>query len=171
MRADAGGFEDRGDPHPIRHGEREQQHFAGDEFVFIARGQILGGVQHFGGVGVQVELPVPALNLGDFAQFDLHVAADAFGVAAGGFNQGRRAAFGVVEQHFQKMLGRETLMAFAHGEALTGLDEAPGPVGEFFHIHGLFPNLRRTVKRGPMTRRPQMSYGICKRPPQRRRYG
>ena len=33
------------------------------------------------------------------------------------------------------MLGRELLVALAHGERLGGLHEAPRPFGEFIEIH------------------------------------
>src|SRR4029079_14280260 len=55
----------------------------------------------------------------------------------------------VIEQHFQKMIGREPLMAFTQGQRLRRLDEPPRPLGVFLEIHGQPPRPRVRISSGP----------------------
>jgi hypothetical protein len=57
-------------------------------------------------------------------------------IAAGAVDQaGGEQPFGVVEQDFEQVLGRELLMSLALGERLGRLDETAAAVGIFLEIH------------------------------------
>jgi hypothetical protein len=59
---------------------------------------------------------------------------------AGSVDQPGRQSFGVVEQDFEEMFGRELLVALTHGQRLGGLNESAGTVGELLEIHVLTPS-------------------------------
>src|SRR6185437_1469194 len=65
----------------------------------------------------------------------LDAVAHLFRLAARGSDQTCRKAFLIVDENFQKMLGRELLVVRAQGEPLRGLHETTRPLGEFLRVH------------------------------------
>ena len=84
----------------------------------------------------EVELARAARHLRHALASAASVASSAsLRVAAGALDQAGRQPFVVVEQHLQKMFGRELLVALARAPGLRGLDEAARPLGVFLEIH------------------------------------
>ena len=77
--------------------------------------------------------------MGRFAEHELDGCERVAGLAAGALDQPGGHAFGVVEQHFQEMVGAELLVALAQRQALRRLHETLGAVGIFLEVHIIPP--------------------------------
>ena len=53
--------------------------------------------------------------------------------------------FGIVEQHFEQVFGRELRIAFTHRQCLRALDESPRALRIFLDVHPSLLSARRPV--------------------------
>jgi hypothetical protein len=115
---------------------------------------LLGGIEHTHELGRDLRLAgAGALHFGYAGDFGIVGGAHGFRVAAGGADQAGSSAFLVVEQGFEQMFRRNTLMEFAYGDRAGGLQEAFRAIGEFFQIHGLSLSRRHGHGCAPCRRR------------------
>ena len=102
---------------------------------------LLGVVEQARGGRGEIELArARALHLRQLAERQLDLRQRFARAPARLVDQSGRQPLFVVEQHFQDVLGRELLMAFAQRQRLRALDEPPRPLGVFFQIHVDLPS-------------------------------
>ena len=114
-----------------------EQALGRDELVAGLFRGLFGGGEDAGGVAVEIELAGAALDLGAFGQRGFDVGQGAFGVAAGGGDQVTGQAVAFLQEHLQKVLGRELLMAARERQRLGRLDGGFGPVGILVKLQGV----------------------------------
>src|SRR6185437_5733041 len=132
--------------------DRQQQPLDGDEAVASLLGDLLGFTEEPRGLRRKVDLSgTAAFDAGQLFEVRFNHGRGARGIAAGGADQIRRQAFLVVEQHLQKMVRGDLLVAEPLGEALCGLHETLRALGIFFEVHWSLAMNRRA---GPSSRQP-----------------
>src|SRR5690606_4801079 len=142
-----GGEDGGGDPALLRNGP--EQAFGGDEGVAGLLRGLFGGREDAGGVAVEIELARAAGDLGALLQGGFRGGFSFRRVAAGGGDQVAGEAVPRFQQHLERMLGGELLVAAGEGEALGGLDGLFGAVGVEVEVQGGHPLLRRTPGGAP----------------------
>ena len=140
--------------------DRRQQPVLRDVFVAGLGCGLLRGVKQTDQFRRDLRLAgTGALHLGQPGEFRFYRRQGGFGIAAGMADQARGSTFLIVQQCLQQMLGGDLLMEVADGNRLGGLQESPGPLGEFFNIHigvpvrrrlASSPSLIRQRKRDPL---------------------
>ena len=121
------------------HGEREQQALDGDVGIAGLLGELLGGGEDLCERRREIDLARSARHFRQLGERRFRGEERVLGTPAGALDQARRHPFGIVEQHLQKMLRRELLVALAQGVGLGGLDEAARPLRVFLEIHASLP--------------------------------
>ena len=114
LRRHARGFEQRGSRRRRLQRERQQQPFDGDEVIARFLRHLLGLIEDLAEFGRHVDLARAAA--GDLRAFGDQplIGGVSFGpTAARALNQARGEAFGIVEQHFEQVIGAHLLMALA----------------------------------------------------------
>ena len=120
----------------LLHGKRKQKPLDGDVAIAGFLGDLLGLIDDFRQLRRDIELPrAGARDFRHLGQGLLDARQRIFRPAAGPRDQPGRQSLAIVEQHFEKMLRHQPLMAFAKSQRLRGLKETFGTVGEFFEIH------------------------------------
>ena len=147
LRRDTGLGEDLRGLGRLLHRQRLQQALDGDEAVAGLLRQLLGGRENLGERLRKIELAVAAFDARQRLERRLHAELDVARPAAGALDQRCAEALVVVDQHFQKMFGRELLMVARKRHGLRGLDEAANPLGILFKIHRSSPFLHRPASR------------------------
>ena len=127
-------------------GDCHQQPVLRDELVAgLGRG-LLCGVQDAHEVWRDLRLAgAGALHLWQPTQFRPDRGKGCLRVAASGLDQAGGGTFLVVQQRLQQVLWRDLLVKLADRNGLSGLQEAPRPLGEFLNVHLYVPVRRRPV--------------------------
>ena len=119
----------------VDHRQRGQQAFGGNEAVPGLLGQLLGLVQDAHKAGVDIDLPLPARDLGLLGHRLIGGLTHGGRVAPRTRNQVAGKALFVIHQRLQQMLGHHALVFLADRDGLRRLHEATRPFGKLFHIH------------------------------------
>ena len=107
------------------------------------------------GFARHIELPVSALDPGEFVQRRFGACERFAGVAAGGLDQPRAQAFAVFQQYLEDMFGRETLVIAGDGLGLGRLNDAARPFGVTVEFHLLQLRLKTLHRVPPATGGPR----------------
>jgi hypothetical protein len=117
-------------------GECQKEPLDGDERVACLVGRFLGRLEDAGQLRRQIHLAGSRpLYLRQLCESGLDAGEHVAGATAGAVYQAGCEALRIIEQHLQKVLRGELLVAFTQGEALRRLHEALRAVGVTFEIH------------------------------------
>jgi hypothetical protein len=111
----------------FRHRERGQEPLDRHEAVLGLRRDLLRLGEDLAGLGVHVELALPALDARQLGKLGLDIGPRHHRIAAGRLDQVGRQTLVVVEQRLEQVLRQEPLVVLAHGDGLRRLDKSPRP--------------------------------------------
>ncbi len=117
-------------------GQRQQEHFGGDELVAGLLRFLVGDVEQVGQVAADADLAAVAFDLGQAIQGLGQCRLQPADIGSGTCQQGRRAAVLLVEQGQQQVLRLDELLVVADRQALGVGDGLLEPGRKFVEAHG-----------------------------------
>ena len=143
LRVDAGIFQDLRRIRALRHGEREQEHFRGDETVARFLGDVFGLIEQTRRLGREIHLArAGAFDARQLRERRFDVCTHLFRSTAGRTNETGCQALFVVDQNLEEMFGFENLVIGPERQPLRRLNESARTLGELLNIHIGLSSLR-----------------------------